>query len=77
MSCFMFFLVKKNNWPPINCGCIHPCFYQDFDVDISLEYKKIVKTMYYLWLGKANFTRIFQVSLINVLQCPYWLMLFS
>ncbi|OQV19417.1 Secretory carrier-associated membrane protein 1, partial [Hypsibius exemplaris] len=44
-------IVKTNNWPGIHCGPIGPCFYQDFDVDIAIEYKGIVKGMYYVWLA--------------------------
>uniref|UniRef100_A0A1W7R9M3 Secretory carrier-associated membrane protein n=1 Tax=Hadrurus spadix TaxID=141984 RepID=A0A1W7R9M3_9SCOR len=43
--------VRANNWPPLpeKC-CVGPCFYQDIVVDIPLEFQKIVRTMYYLWL---------------------------
>ena len=57
--------VRQNNWPPLPSFCpIQPCFYQDINVDIPVEFQKIVKNLYYLWLGK-NF--IFtHVTLINV-----------
>ncbi|XP_064477376.1 secretory carrier-associated membrane protein 1-like [Ornithodoros turicata] len=43
--------VRANNWPPLpdKC-CVAPCFYQDIGVDIPLEFQKIVRTMYYLWM---------------------------
>jgi len=43
---------RKNNFPPLpdRC-CVQPCFYQDFAVDIPLEFQRIVKTLYYLWLA--------------------------
>ena len=46
-------LVRRNNFPPLpeKC-CVQPCFYQDFAVDIPLEFQRIVKIVYYLWIGK-------------------------
>ncbi|XP_065166319.1 secretory carrier-associated membrane protein 1 isoform X2 [Atheta coriaria] len=43
--------VRRNNWPPLpeQC-CFQPCFYQDIQVDIPLEFQKIVRHLYYLWL---------------------------
>lgn len=45
---------RANNWPPLpqKC-CVAPCFYQDIGVDIPLEFQKIVRTMYYLWIFYA------------------------
>ncbi|KAK4872245.1 hypothetical protein RN001_016369 [Aquatica leii] len=42
--------VRRNNWPPLpeKC-CFQPCFYQDIQVDIPLEFQKIVRYLYYLW----------------------------
>lgn len=43
--------VRRNNWPPLpeQC-CFQPCFYQDIQVDIPLEFQKIVRYLYYLWI---------------------------
>ncbi len=48
---------RRNNFPPLpeKC-CVQPCFYQDFAVDIPLEFQRIVKMVYYLWLCKYIFT---------------------
>lgn len=45
--------VRRNNWPPLpeQC-CFQPCFYQDIQVDIPLEFQKIVRNLYYLWICK-------------------------
>lgn len=47
--------VRRNNWPPLpeQC-CFQPCFYQDIQVDIPLEFQKIVRHLYYLWICIAN-----------------------
>ena len=43
---------RANNFPPLPSKCpVKPCFYQDFAVDIPLEFQKLVKMMYFLWLG--------------------------
>lgn len=51
ITCMLSFPARKNNFPPLpeKC-CVQPCFYQDFSVDIPLEFQRIVKTVYYLWL---------------------------
>lgn len=43
--------VRRNNWPPLpeQC-CFQPCFYQDIQLDIPLEFQKIVRNLYYLWI---------------------------
>lgn len=45
--------VRRNNWPPLpeQC-CFQPCFYQEIQVDIPLEFQKIVRYLYYLWICK-------------------------
>ncbi|BFZ01515.1 hypothetical protein BsWGS_04554 [Bradybaena similaris] len=41
---------RENNWPPLPKFCpVGPCFYQDFGVDIPLEFQRIVKFAYFLW----------------------------
>ncbi|XP_028812207.1 secretory carrier membrane protein 2, like [Denticeps clupeoides] len=42
---------KENNWPPLPKFLpIKPCFYQDFGEEIPLEYQRVCKMMYYLWM---------------------------
>ncbi|XP_023670967.1 secretory carrier membrane protein 2, like [Paramormyrops kingsleyae] len=55
---------KENNWPPLPRHFpIKPCFYQDFAEDIPLEYQRVCKMMYYLWMFHC-------VTLfLNVLAC--------
>ncbi|CAG5134490.1 unnamed protein product [Candidula unifasciata] len=41
---------RENNWPPLPKWCpVGSCFYQDFSVDIPLEFQRIVKFAYILW----------------------------
>jgi len=46
--------VRVNNWPPVPSFCpFQPCFYQDINVDIPVEFQEMVKRLYYLWLFHA------------------------
>ncbi|XP_059772602.1 secretory carrier-associated membrane protein 1 isoform X3 [Balaenoptera ricei] len=58
---------RKNNWPPLPDNFpVGPCFYQDFSVDIPVEFQKTVKIMYYLWMFHA-------VTLfLNIFGCLAW-----
>jgi len=45
---------RVNNWPPVPAFCpFQPCFYQDINVDIPVEFQEMVKRLYYLWLFHA------------------------
>merc|ERR1719458_883438 len=47
---------RQNNWPPLPTWCpwgLKPCFYQDISVDIPVEFQKIVRNLYYLWVAHA------------------------
>lgn len=61
LSILFFAAARRNNFPPLPSSCpLQPCFYQDFTVDIPLEFQKIVRIVYYLWLGMS--TDIFYIS---------------
>ncbi|PAA47177.1 hypothetical protein BOX15_Mlig024347g1 [Macrostomum lignano] len=53
---------RANNWPPLpSFSPIGPCFYQDIDLEIPLEFRRIVQLAYYLWMAHAS------VLLINII----------
>ncbi|WAR00607.1 SCAM1-like protein [Mya arenaria] len=50
----MQFQDRQNNWPPLpGWFPVGPCFYQDFSVDIPLEFQRTVKIIYYIWMFYA------------------------
>ncbi|KAL1117870.1 hypothetical protein AAG570_004183, partial [Ranatra chinensis] len=44
--------VRRNNWPPLpaNCCGLEPCFYQDINVEIPVDFQQVVRHLYYLWI---------------------------
>ena len=50
-NCFLIFIVRDNNWPPLPTWIpVQPCFYQDISVEIPVEFQKIVTLAYRLWM---------------------------
>jgi len=55
---------RKNNWPPIPESIpIQPCLYRDKNVDIPVEFQKIVRNLYYIWVFNA---------LVLFVNCIIW-----
>ena len=45
--------IRENNFPPIPSFIpIKPCFYQDINVEIEIDFQKIVRQVYQLWMCK-------------------------
>jgi len=56
LSSIMLFLLlnveRRNNFPPLpGWFPVKPCFYQDFDVEIPVEFQHLVRSVYRLWQG--------------------------
>lgn len=55
---------QRNNWPPLpDKFCVQPCFYQDIMVEIPLEFQKVVRLLYYIWMFHTL------MYLLNVVGC--------
>jgi len=55
---------QRNNWPPLpDKFCFQPCFYQDIEVEIPLEFQKVVNMLYYIWMFHTL------MYLLNVIGC--------
>jgi len=55
---------RRNNFPPLpGWFPIKPCFYQDFDLEIPVEFQHLVRTMYRLWQGEHGYMYMVRLSL--------------
>lgn len=46
---------REPNWPPIPSVCpFGPFIYQDINVEIPVEFQKVVRLAYYLWMCKCR-----------------------
>jgi len=68
------FNARKNNWPPLpESFPLQPCFYQDINVDIPVEFQRIVRYLYYTWmLNSGVLIANFIVWLIRLLLMGEW-----
>ena len=59
--------LRQNNWPPLPKFCpVQPCFYQDINVDIPVEFQKMVGNLYYCWVFQAS---LYLANVIVALLC--------
>lgn len=69
---FFLFAGRKNNWPPLPGNFpVGPCFYQDFSVDIPVEFQKTVKIMYYLWMCEYKINCMFNRVYVLLSKPPF------
>jgi len=61
--------VRQNNWPPLPSMCpVGPCFYQDINVEIPLDFQRIVRLLYRLWLYHAGMLLLNMVGAIALVS---------
>ncbi|KAJ2949487.1 hypothetical protein O0L34_g15408 [Tuta absoluta] len=59
---------RRNNWPPLPAFCpVQPCFYQDINVDIPLEFQRIVRHLYHLWMFHALLLSLNMVGAMSLM----------
>ncbi|KAK2705104.1 secretory carrier-associated membrane protein 1-like isoform X2 [Artemia franciscana] len=62
--------VRQNNWPPLPSFIpAQPCFYQDINVEIPVEFQRVVQMVYYMWMVHSGLYFVnFVVSLAMLIQ---------